>query len=363
METYQSLLSVLSKKVKSNKARLKTFACLILAVIEERTVNLVVLASHHPEHTQQESHYRKFQRWFESWTLPWQDLAQMILDRLKKPSKGFMLSMDRTNWKFGKTHINILTLGIVVEKVTIPLVWLTLPPRTRKGNSHARHRILLMKRALQVLPVGDIDFLAMDREFCGEEWLTWLNEQGVTWVLRVKSNTLFDAKYARKHPLTEHLKGQQKKKIWGMNLYFASKKMLRGRTSYLYVVSNRLKPSEALAAYKKRWSIEVLFGHLKKKGFNLEATHLKERRKIDKLIAVLALAFLFAFGWGAWLKNQSNKGIINLNAHQKRKSIFRLALDRLTAVFKRKSGEKHCHKSHSFVQFINSEISPLIFVV
>ena len=66
-----------------------------------------------------------------------------------------------------------------------------------------------------------------------------------------------------------------------MNLYFASKEITNGRTSHFYVVSNRLKPAATLVAYQKRWSIEALFGHLKKKGFNLEDTHLRERRKID----------------------------------------------------------------------------------
>ena len=202
----------------------------------------------------------------------------------------------------------------------------------------------------------------MAREFCGEEWLHWLNNKDLAWVLRIKRTTKINGKSARQHTLTKKLKRHQKKTIWGMKLYFAGKTITNGRTSHLYVVSNKLKPEQALEAYQKRWSIEVLFGHLKKKGFNLEDTHLRERRKIDKLIAVLTLAFLFAFGWGIWLKDQANQGLINLNAHQKRKSIFRLALDMLISILKAKGGKNRNDKLTSFIQFLKSEILPQINV-
>jgi len=172
-----------------------------------------------------------------------------------------------------------------------------------------------------VLPVEDIHSLNMDREFCGYEWLNWLNNQGLTFVLRLRKNTKVDGKDAKKYRSTKKAKTYEKKEVFGMPLYFACKHIKKGRADYLYVVSNHLEPIEALETYKKRWSIEVLFGHLKKKGFNLESTHMKAAEKIDKLIAVLALSFLFTVGWGILLKENGD-----LNAHDKRKSAFRLEL-------------------------------------
>jgi len=92
IEPRQSLLNILSQNITANSARLKTFTCLILAVIEERTVNLTILASHNPNQIQQESNYRKLQRWFESFCLPWQDVARLTLSRIKRIPK----SMDNT---------------------------------------------------------------------------------------------------------------------------------------------------------------------------------------------------------------------------------------------------------------------------
>ncbi len=356
MDTYQSILSTLNQSSTSNKARLKVFACLIIGVIKSRSVNLSKLASLQNSDASQDSQYRKLQRFFLQWVFPWIDIGKMIRNKIPKPQNGYILSMDRTNWKFGKTHINILTLGIVVGKVAIPITWITLPQRTKRGNSHSKHRILIMKRLLKILSIEEIDFLAMDREFNGDEWLKWLNNNGFSWVLHIKSNTKVSGKSAYLHHLSKKLKAHQQQEIWGMKLYFGSKKIEQGRSSHLYVVSNKMPPKEALKAYHTRWAIEVLFGHMKKKGFDLESTHLSDRRKIDKLLAVVALAFLFTLGWGVMLKEKNE-----LTARQKRKSVFRLALDLLIEMFDRPKANKK--KINMFHMWITSDTEPLIFVV
>ena len=357
MDTYQAILSTLNQSTTSNKSRLKVLSCLIIGVIRCRSVNLSKLAAHQNSNASEDSQYRKLQRFFLHWVFPWIDIAKLTLEKIPKPTNGYILSMDRTNWKFGKTHINILTVGVVVGKVAIPITWITLPQRTKRGNSHSKHRILIMKRMFKILNVEDIDFLAMDREFHGEEWLKWLNRNDLTWVLRIKRNTKINGNQAHLHNLTKKLKQHQKQTIWGMKLYFASKKIENGRTSHLYVVSNKIPPKEALKAYQTRWAIEVLFGHLKKKGFDLESTHLRDRCKIDKLLAVVSLAFLFTLGWGVLLKEQQK----NLTARQKRKSVFRLALDTLIEMLN--NPDRNKQKISMFHEWITSRREPEIFVV
>ena len=357
MDTYQAILSTLNQSTTSNKSRLKVLACLIIGVIRTRSVNLSKLASHQNSDASEDSQYRKLQRFFLQWVFPWIGIAEITLNKIPKPKNGYILSMDRTNWKFGKTYINILTVGVVVGKVAIPITWITLPQRTKRGNSHSKHRILIMKKVLRILDVEDIDFLAMDREFHGREWLEWLNNKDLSWVLRIKWNTQVEGKHARLHNLTKKLKRHQMQTIWGMKLYFGSKGIDDGRTSNLYVVSNKIPPKEALKAYQTRWSIEVLFGHLKKKGFDLESTHLRDRRKIDKLLAVVSLAFLFTLGWGVLLKEQEG----HLSARQKRKSIFRLALDILIEMLNRPDRNKK--RISMFHEWIALERQPEIFVV
>ena len=64
--------------------------------------------------------------------------------------------MDRTNWQYGKKHINVLTIGINVCSVCVPLVWKVLPQSTKSGNSNTKHRKTIITKLLKVLPSEDI---------------------------------------------------------------------------------------------------------------------------------------------------------------------------------------------------------------
>jgi hypothetical protein len=76
----------------------------------------------------------------------------------------------------------------------------------------------------------------------------------------------------------------------GPLLNFAAKRLKDG---WLIVVSNRA-PRTALAAYRKRWAIECLFADAKTRGLNMEDTRLTAPRKLDLLMALVALAIAWA---------------------------------------------------------------------
>ncbi|MEL7193617.1 MAG: transposase, partial [Bacteroidota bacterium] len=73
--------------------------------------------------------------------------------------------------------------------------------------------------------------------------------------------------------------------------------------------------------YAKRWEIEVLFGDLKKRGFNFEDTHITQPQRINNLIAVLALAHVWAILVGKWIL-QKTKSIPIKKHGRKAISIF-----------------------------------------
>jgi len=77
-----------------------------------------------------------------------------------------------------------------------------------------------------------------------------------------------------------------------------------------------------LEIYKLRWGIEQLFSHLKKRGFDLGAMHMTDGSKLEKLFALVSLAFLISFGWGLHLRK-----IRKTNQAMRRKSLFRQGLE------------------------------------
>ncbi len=346
------------KSLDLNLARLKCLVILLAALLRHRTVNLTILATENTTGAKNESCYRRFQHFFLEAALCLDSVGRFMLRKIPRPADGWILSMDRTNWKHGKRHINILTVGVVVNKVAIPIAWMVLPQATKRGNSSTTHRIKLFKRVLRIIDAGDIRVLAMDREFGGKKWLGWLEKQGVGYVARIRGNTLVDGKKAALRGSTRRAAAGKPSRVFGMNLFFASKTIqAKGRRDErLQVVSNRFGGKEMLEMYQLRWGIESLFSHLKKRGFDLEATHMTDGRKLEKLFALVSLGFLLAFGWGCHLRNtrKTTKAMA-------RKSLFRRGLEDILRLLANPFLGKD--EWTSFLHWLRSPAHPSIFVV
>ncbi|MDQ8190594.1 transposase [Roseibacillus persicicus] len=186
-----------------NLALLKSLSLLTTAILQHRTVNLAVLATTADgKDCSNESRYRRFQDFFLNFTLCLPSLGKFLLDRIPKPFSGYILAMDRTNWQFGQRDINFLTIAIVAGKVSIPVVWKVLPASTRRGNSNTAQRVALTKTLLALLPASNIQVLTMDREFVSKKWLSWLDEQGVGYIVRIKKNAVVGKRLASEHAVS-----------------------------------------------------------------------------------------------------------------------------------------------------------------
>ncbi|KAA6313980.1 hypothetical protein EZS27_035336 [termite gut metagenome] len=107
---------------------------------------------------------------------PIHDAQKLFIFRLLPHKPPFRLALDRTNWKFGKSNINILTLAIVYQGVAFPILYTMMP---KFGNSNTKERIALLNRSIRLLGIETIDSLLAEREFVGEHWLAYLNGQGI----------------------------------------------------------------------------------------------------------------------------------------------------------------------------------------
>ncbi len=112
-----------------------------------------------------DSNLRRLQRFFAKYVLDLDIIARMIFSLLPVKT-GLVLSMDRTNWKFGEFNINILMLGITYKGIAFPLIFSLLPKR---GNSNWEERKKIMERFIRLFGAECIDCLVADREFIGKE--------------------------------------------------------------------------------------------------------------------------------------------------------------------------------------------------
>ena len=236
------LTELFSEKLKANAARIRGLSFLVHALLIHRTVNLVILStSDDGRGVTNETRYRRLQDFFLNATLCYKSIGQFILSRIPKPKQGYVLGMDRTNWKFGRKHINFLVLSIIAGKVSIPLVWKVLPQKTKRGNSNTAQRIALIDRLLCIVPASDIEVLTMDREFVGEKWFKYLDSKGIGFIARIKMNCQISgqrADHLAAALFRRHLADAGRHQVFGLDLFFACKKMQDARADYLLLLSN-----------------------------------------------------------------------------------------------------------------------------
>lgn len=130
-----------------NLARIKLMAYVIHALCIVQTVSLHKLAAAMPTSVERDSNMRRLQRFFAKHTLNL-DLIARVIFSLLPVSKELVLSMDRTNWKFGNVNINILMLGITYKGIAFPLLFKLLDKR---GNSNWEERKAIVQRFIDIL--------------------------------------------------------------------------------------------------------------------------------------------------------------------------------------------------------------------
>jgi hypothetical protein len=313
-----------------NKARVSCFAHMLLSVMVTRTINLNKLACVMMGEAEQLSRYRRLQRFFAYFKLDYNHIAGFIFKLFFAVGEKFYLTMDRTNWQWGKKDINILTLGIVFKGTAIPIYWTLLDKR---GNSDTAERIELIKTFVAQFGGEGILGLLGDREFVGKEWFKWLLKHSIPFYIRIKKNTVttnskgqsidIDALFYELKPCEQRII-QDKRKIWGHDLYLAGLRLTDGE---LLIVATSELPDNAIKIYGLRWEIETLFGCLKGRGFHFEDTHITQMDRIKKILVLLAIAFCWAHKTGEW---QHETKPIKIKKHGRPSvSLFRYGLDYL----------------------------------
>lgn len=328
----------LEEKIKEttgwNKSRIYIIVGLIVTIIRLGRVNLKRVATKINPEQSAEVNYRRLIRFFQKFKFDKVILARLLSSFIE--DETWILTMDRTNWKFGKVHINILMLAVANKGMAIPILWFLLPKERKQGNSNYKDRIRIMKKFIDIFGVDKIEVLVADREFIGHSWFKWLKKRNIPFAIRIKEG--HKVKVGRGKMAIKLLFGSLKENT---PTYYKTRKTIYGykylslvaiiRKGELMILATNIKQEKAISYYKRRWEIETLFSAYKIRGFNLEETHLSQNQKIDSMIAILSLAFVWCHTIGEWLNEK--KPIKTLKHGRKAKSLFLYGFEYLDEIF------------------------------
>ena len=103
-----------------SKPKLEVTSQFVQALLRARSVNLMDLSRKMVTPAKPSSSFKRLQRFMRSFSVPQADVARMVTDLLA-PEGEWILSLDRTNWKFGEQDCNFLVLALVRGRSAIPL--------------------------------------------------------------------------------------------------------------------------------------------------------------------------------------------------------------------------------------------------
>jgi len=172
---------------------------------------------------------------------------------------------------------------------------------TKKGNSNTDERKDIVDRFIKIFGIERIEVLTGDREFIGKKWFEYLKENKIKFCIRIKQDTRI--KHKRKADIEVKTLFQNLKlneyinigmiEMCGIEVYLTGSKL---KKDYLIIVTDdEVKDGKSLSTYGKRWEIETMFKAFKSQGFNLEDTHLTKKDRIEKLLGLMAIAFVWSY--------------------------------------------------------------------
>lgn len=354
-------------EIVKNATRQDFITCYIPALIQSHSVQFHRVAQFLNPKVSVESNTARIQGFFREVDVNYQALTIVLYTLLPKNGK-LRISIDRTEWDFGTTQVNILMLLIGQGDFQIPFCWTFLD--NNSGNSSAQQRIDLMNRCLAVVPVERIGIVLGDREFIGHTWLQFLKSKQLSFCVRVPKSHKIERMDGNCFTVEEILRNHPKgvtwidcrvDGVWG-NVFI---RPIEGQENDILFLFGTAKATLLGQLYRKRWCIEACFQQLKTRGFNFEDTHMTHLERLNKLLALITLAYGLCLSIGLYLHHKV-KPIVKKNHGYKANSFFRHGKDYLIHLF-RKNNTQFCENFKDIIikaaEFIQNEYNAFFLVV
>jgi len=249
------VIEILSKvSLIDNLARKKFFTSILLGIIDSRKVQFKEIALHIESKAKIESIERNIQSFFKEYEFDYQKVCMILVTFL--PKGKLDLSIDRTEWDFGKHQCNILMIVAKCGSIEIPLYWNLLD--NKSGNSNWNDRCELLEKIINVIGKDRINMIVGDREFIGINWIKYLKTNGINFCMRVLKSHLITLGNNKIFSIEQLLESSEERyfqecMVDGVWCNVMLKRLPKGE--FLYLIGN-LPPKSLGKNYRKRWSIE-----------------------------------------------------------------------------------------------------------
>jgi hypothetical protein len=250
--------------------------------------------------------------------------------------------MDRSPWVAGK--IDLLSFSLLFRKRALPLGWDVMP----HGMSGYDQQTSLINRCLPLLPASDHVIFQGDNEFGRIPLIQFMRQQ--QWDVIVgqsqkhyyhqgddKWYQLRDLPVTRSHNVylsgihltKEHDYGQ----LNLVGFFHPRFQGSRRQQAIRYLATTLPITPRLLVTGKGRWGVDCQFKDFNSAGWHLDWTRLRAFKRLEALLNLLSVAYLWATCLGRWLCKAGKRHFVDGHA-QRGLSYFRIGWDWLVHQFR-----------------------------
>jgi hypothetical protein len=309
--------------------RKRNFIWLLVGLYQSRSVHLSKIAEKIPGLICLPSRVRRLQRFLENRAMHvrewYEPVAKQILQRLE--SDEIRLILDGSKVGFGH---QLLLVAVAYRKRAIPLAWTWV--KSSRGHSSSWKQMALLSYIHELMPAGKRVIALGDTEFGDVDVQKLLQKWHWKYVLRQHGRYLLKRKGQCNLQRLDSLVSQPGQQLWLEDCQLTAKYLHRvnllaywqpGEEEPWLLATNLDDPRLTLKAYRVRMWIEETFGDLKKHGFDLESTHLRNFLRLSVLTLAVMLLYIWLLAFGSQVIKSGQRHLVDRN-DRRDYSLFRI---------------------------------------
>ena len=328
---------LLGSHLKLKASQISRIACVSVGMLLAGTSQLSKVARWLGRDTHQDSRVKFVSRILDAEYVSQMDVYQPLLRQAvcRYDIDTWHIAMDRSTLA---DQIEVLAITLNVRKRSVPLVWQTID----FGCTGADEQIALVKRVLPLIPASQPVVFHGDSEFGSVDVMRFVQTQGWDFILGQPANTLFRfpeqgwqrldnlAVTSRKSVYLSQVEWTQQHRYGPINVFafyaphqnspFGLRRDLRYCATSLPITHTLRRRG------RRRWGIEPFFRDYKSSGWQIESSALSDFARMDRLLTLLSVNYLWATCIGRWLCKLGRRSEIDAKA-QRHLSLFRIGYD------------------------------------
>jgi hypothetical protein len=343
LQLEDTMNELLGRHLALSASQIDRIACVSVGMLLAGTSQLSKVARWLGRDSQQNSRLQYVSRILDAEYVNQTDVYQPLLGQAlcRYNIDTWHIAMDRSTIA---EKVEVLAITLNVRKRSIPLIWQTID----FGCTGADEQIALIEHVLPLIPAGKPVVFHGDSEFGAVDVMRYVQRQGWNFILGQPGNTLYrwpghpwqrlDALPVkpRKPIYLSQVEWTEKHAYGPLNVFafyaphqnapFADRRDIRYCATSLPIAHTLRRRG------RRRWGIEPFFRDFKSSGWHIESSALTDRFRLDRLLTLLSVNYLWATCIGRWLCKLGRRSEIDAwpNRHL---SLFRIGYDWLIHKF------------------------------